>query len=172
MKFHSIPRSSSVNIPFLLKPGLANSSERSASFSVAPVQFIRILTVSLGFDCKSCRLRSDARMTRLIRSGSFLILSSWTPRPAIGWINNFRGVAEQAAAFIFELNIARQWHQATLRDVFLQSGDPRRRRAHRQQLLLPFFQSQVLQLLFRKDRLGVAKRGNGENFTFEISRRI
>src|SRR5262249_26571931 len=60
---------------------------------------------------------------------------------------NRGGIAEQAVAWLLHQDIRRRRHQASLRDVFLQRGPARAGRAEREQLILAFLQSQMLQML-------------------------
>jgi hypothetical protein len=82
------------------------------------------------------------------------------------------GIAEQAKAAVFHLHVSRQRHQAALSDIIFHRRHPSRRRAHGQQLVFTFLQSQVLQMFFRENRLGVAERTDGEDFAFQVGGRV
>src|ERR1051325_7978335 len=78
------------------------------------------------------------------------------------------GVAEQPVALIFHDDVGRRRHEASLGDIFLQSGGARAGRAEREQLILAFFQAQMLKMFFGENGLSIAERADGERFSLEI----
>ena len=155
---------------FLLKPGLARSSERNARF------FRCAGPIYKDFDCfrgiglqelQASQRRANRSFDQIEIFFYFVFVHAET---GDGVSDDFRSIAKDAIA-ILHLNVCRQGHQATLGDVFFHSCDPRRGSAHRQQLVFALLQAQVLQM-FSVDCLGIAEGADGKYFSSEIGRRF